>query len=131
MRKLGVIVGFAVMCASGAAAQDWETMETIGGAWDTEWGEVWVFQNGSRYDGNYSEDNGRFWLEFTDHVFEGYWAEDLSDVRCDVEYMGSWYWGRLELSNSDHFPGFLMRWSYCRAPVDRMWAFYERLPDGL
>lgn len=52
MGRLGSIALAVVLGSGSAAAQDWETMETIGGAWDTEWGEVWVFQNGSRYDGN-------------------------------------------------------------------------------
>lgn len=121
----------ASLIAAPALAQDWATIETFGGAWDTEWGEVWVMPTGPGYEGTYTEDNGRFWLEYTGHVFEGWWAEDHASVRCDVEYMGSYHWGRLEMSNSDHYPGIMMRWGYCRGPAEHFWSFYERLPDGL
>ena len=122
----------AFLLTSPATAQGWESIETFGGAWDTNWGEVWAMPSGPGYEGTYTEDNGRFWLEFTDHVFEGYWAEDMADVRCDVEYMGSYYWGRLQLANSNSFPGFQVLWGYCdTGRVDKVWEFRERLPDGL
>ena len=129
-----------LVCAAAAAlfmsqplhAQQWESIETFGGAWDSSWGDVWVMPSGPGYEGNYTEDNGRFWLEFTGHVFEGYWAEDLSNERCDTPVLGSYYWGRLELGNSDAYPGFQMLWGYCDwGRVDKVWAFHERIPDGL
>jgi len=122
----------ALSIAAPLAAQQWESIETFGGAWDTGWGETWAMPTGPGYEGTYSDDNGRFWLEFTDHVFEGYWAEDMADQRCDVAYMGSHYWGRLRLGNSDSYPGFQMLWGYCdTGRVDKIWEFYGRLPDGL
>mgnify|MGYP001555096296 CR=1 FL=1 len=132
MKRATAIAALALLTAPPLHAQQWETIETLGGAWDTDWGEVWVFPRGPGYEGNYTEDNGRFWLEFTGHVFEGYWAEDHANERCDTPYLGSYYWGRLELSNSEHFPGFLMLWGYCDwGRIDKVWSFYERLPDGL
>lgn len=117
---------------SASHAQQWENIETFGGAWDTNWGEVFAMPNGSGYEGNYTEDNGRFWLEFTDHVFEGIWAEDMADQRCATPRLGSYYWGRLQLGNSNSFPGFEMLWGYCdQGRVDKVWQFHERLPDGL
>lgn len=132
MKSLFYAALAASLLAQPAAAQGWESMETFGGAWDTGWGEVWVMPTASGYEGNYSEDNGRFWLEFTGHVFEGYWAEDMADVRCDTPYMGSYYWGQLQLANSNTFPGFEVLWGYCATGrVDKVWPFHERLPDGL
>ena len=122
----------ACLTAIPAQAQQWESIETLGGAWDTNWGDVWVMPTASGYEGTYTDDNGRFWLEFTGHVFEGAWAEDHSNERCDYPVMGSYYWGRLEFSNSDQFPGFRMMWGYCDwGYIDKVWSFRERLPDGL
>lgn len=122
----------ALLTAAPLAAQGWETIETFGGAWDTGWGEVWAFPTDGGYEGTYTEDNGRFRLDYTGHVFEGYWAEDIADQRCDTPVLGSYYWGRLELGNSDDFPGFRMLWGYCATGrVDKTWTFHERLPDGL
>lgn len=133
MMKIWVSLAAAgLMAALPGQAQQWETIETIGGAWDTSWGEVWILPNGPGYEGTYTEDNGRFVLEFTDHVFEGYWAEDMADQRCSRPVLGSYYWGRLQLGNSDRFPGFRMLWGYCDdGRVDKEWVFRERLPDGL
>ncbi len=129
---LPTVFAAAFAAASSVAAQDWADIETFGGAWDTDWGETWVLPTNFGYEGTYTHDNGRFWLEFTGHVFEGYWAEGESNVRCDVEYMGSYYWGRLQLANSDHYPGITMLWTYCREErFDKVWSFTERLPDGL
>jgi len=113
-------------------AQQFDTIETFGGAWDTSWGDVWVMPEGPGYEGTYEDDNGRFWLEFTDHVYDGYWAEDMADVRCSTPVMGSYYWGRLQLSNNSSYPGIQMLWGYCETGrVDKVWSFRERLPDGL
>ena len=80
-------------CATASAllAQQWESIETFGGAWDTNWGETWALPNstGSGYEGTYTADNGRFVLEFDGHVFAGIWAEDLSNVRCATPQLGS------------------------------------------
>lgn len=120
----------AAALASPLQAQ--ESIETFGGAWATAWGELWALPSAGGYQGTYEEDNGRFELEFTGHVFEGVWAEDLSDHRCAVPMLGSYYWGRLELGNSSSFPGFQMLWGYCdTGRVDKVWTFHERLPDGL
>ena len=125
-------LGLCLTLAAPLAAQGWDTIETFGGAWDTNWGDVWVMPTAYGYEGTYATDNGRFWLEFTDHVFEGYWAEDMADVRCDQPYMGSHYWGRLQLANSDSYPGIEMLWGYCGdGRIDKVWTFRERLPDGL
>ncbi|MEM7441173.1 MAG: hypothetical protein AAF393_16370 [Pseudomonadota bacterium] len=122
----------AVLIGTPAFAQDWDTIETFGGAWETNWGEVWVYEQGPGYEGTYEEDNGRFWLEFTGHVFEGIWAEDMADQRCDTQQMGSYYWGRLQLANSNKYPGIEMLWGYCdTGRIDKIWTFSERLPDGL
>ena len=122
----------ATLLAMPLAAQQWESIETFGGAWDTNWGDVWVFPSEGGYEGTYTEDNGRFWLEYTGHVFEGVWAEDMADVRCDTPNMGSYYWGRLQLGNSNSFPGFRMTWGYCdTGRIDKVWTFRERLADGL
>ncbi|RME13869.1 MAG: hypothetical protein D6801_10390 [Alphaproteobacteria bacterium] len=123
----------ALLAPGPTAAGQWESIETFGGAWDTDWGAVWAFPSGpSGWRGTYAEDNGRFWLEFTDHVFEGYWVEDKADVRCDTPLDGSHYWGRLQLGNSARFPGFEMLWGYCdTGRIDKVWTFRERLPDGL
>lgn len=130
MKPLRSLTVAALLTTAPAAAQ--ESIETFGGAWDTAWGEVWAFDQGPGYDGTYEEDNGRFLLEFTGHVFEGVWAEDMSDQRCATQMMGSYYWGRLELGNSDKYPGFQVLWGYCdEGRVDKIWTFYERLPDGL
>ena len=127
-----VIIAAAFGIAPPLVAQDWASTQTFGGAWDTNWGETWVNPTSFGYEGTYTEDNGRFWVEFTDHIYEGYWAEDLSGERCDVEYMGSYYWGRLQLSDASTFPGIQMLWGYCRdGRVDKQWQFTERLPDGL
>lgn len=117
----------------GSRALAQESIETFGGAWETDWGETWAFQSedGAAYEGYYLSDNGRFVLEFTDHVFEGYWAEDMSDVECQTPLMGSYHWGTLQLANSEQYPGFEMVWGYCDGPLDRVWSFTERLPDGL
>lgn len=132
MRHILTAAACAALFALPLQAQQWESIETFGGAWDTNWGDVWVFPSGPGYEGTYDTDNGRFWLEFTGHVFEGYWAEDLADVRCNAPYLGSFYWGRLELANSNNFPGFQMTWGYCdTGRVDKIWTFRERLPDGL
>ena len=113
-------------------AQQFDTIETFGGAWDTSWGDVWVMPEGPGYEGTYEDDNGRFWLEFTDHVYDGYWAEDMADVRYSTPVMGSYYWGRLQLSNNSSYPGIQMLWGYCETGrVDKVWSFRERLPDGL
>lgn len=122
----------ALLAAHPLHAQQWDTIETFGGAWDTNWGETWVMPGGPGYEGTYTEDNGRFWLEFTGHVFEGIWAEDMANERCDYEVLGSYYWGRLELANSNDYPGIQMLWGYCDwGPLDKVWTFHERLPDGL
>jgi len=134
MRYSSALAAAALLAAAQTgAAQQWETIETFGGAWDTNWGEVWAMPSGpSGYEGNYTEDNGRFVLEFTGHVFEGYWAEDMADQRCDRPVLGSYYWGRLELGNSNSYPGFQMLWGYCdHGRVDKVWTFKERLPDGM
>ncbi len=131
MRHLTLAVLAFCVASTAAQSQMWESIETIGGAWDTKWGEVWILPGGPGYTGTYAEDNGRFELWFTDHVFEGVWAEELADIRCDTQVMGSYYWGRLELGNSNSFPGFQMLWGYCDGRVDKEWPFYERLPDGL
>ncbi|MGH1367500.1 MAG: hypothetical protein ACRBCL_02715 [Maritimibacter sp.] len=121
---------FASALAGPVCAQ--ESIETFGGAWDTAWGELWAMPSVSGYNGTYEEDNGRFTLEFTGHFYEGVWAEDMSDHRCAVPMLGSYYWGRLELGNSASFPGFQMLWGYCdTGRVDKVWAFHERLPDGM
>lgn len=120
------------LTAVPAGAQQWESIETFGGAWATNWGELWAMPSPGGYEGTYDTDNGRFVLEFTDHVFEGIWAEDMSDQRCSYPMLGSYYWGRLELGNSANFPGFQMLWGYCdTGRVDKVWTFYERLPDGM
>ena len=95
-KKIAILaLSFVLVPTHSARAQQAESIETFGGAWDTNWGEVWVTENGDgTYSGSYEEDNGRFWLEFTDHVFEGIWAEDLADIRCDTPKMGSYYWRR-------------------------------------
>lgn len=123
----------ALSLATVTNAQQWESIETFGGAWDTNWGDTWVFPAGpSEYEGTYEADNGRFWVAFTDHVFEGYWAEDMSNERCDYPMMGTYYWGRLQLANSANYPGIEMLWGYCdTGRIDKVWAFRERLPDGL
>ena len=122
----------ATLAALPVSAQQWESIETFGGAWDTSWGDVWVMPTGPGYEGTYEDDNGRFWLEFSDHVFEGYWAEDHANERCDYPVMGSYYWARLELGNSGNWPGFRMLWGYCDwGRLDKEWTFRERLPDGL
>lgn len=120
------------LSALPAFAEEWASIETVGGAWETNWGETWILPSENGYTGTYSEDNGRFELEFTDHVFEGYWAEDMSNEKCATRKLGSYYWGRLEMSNSDRFPGIQMLWGYCEeGRVDKVWSFLERLPDGL
>ena len=123
----------ALGLATPVAAQDWATITTFGGAWDTQWGEVFVMPTygGSRYEGNYTEDNGRFVLDFDGHVFAGYWAEDMADIRCAQPVMGSFYWGRLEMANSTRYPGIQMLWGYCDDPVSFEWQYFERLPDGM
>ena len=132
MKQLFAAPLLALLATQPLAAQQWESIETFGGAWDTKWGEVFAMPTQSGYEGNYTEDNGRFWLEYTGHVFEGIWAEDMADQRCATPQLGSYYWGRLELGNSQNFPGFQMLWGYCdQGRVDKVWQFYERLPDGM
>lgn len=132
MKHLIPVATAAILFTQTAGAQPWDTIETFGGAWDSSWGEVWVMPGGPGYEGTYTGDNGRFWLEFTDHVFEGIWVEDMSNERCATPYAGSYYWGRLELANSTAYPGFQMLWGYCdTGRIDKVWEFYERLPDGL
>lgn len=132
MKLFAPLITAATLLSQPLAAQDWASIETFGGLWDTNWGETWAWQTDYGYQGSYEADNGTFWLEFTGHVFEGYWAEGHSDQRCDVEYMGSYYWGRLQLANSARYPGVEMTWGYCRSGrVDKVWQFRERLPDGL
>lgn len=126
---------YATLCAASLAlpvqSQELATIETFGGAWDTSWGDVWVMPSEFGYQGTYTEDNGFFGLEFDGHVFAGYWIEDESSQPCDTPFEGSYHWGRLELSNSDTYPGIDMYWGYCDERIDKVWAFYERLPDGL
>ncbi|MBK1636822.1 hypothetical protein [Rhodovulum adriaticum] len=132
MKHLIAAAATALIWAPALQAQAWETIETFGGAWASDWGEVWVMPRAAGYQGTYEEDNGRFTLDYDGHVFVGYWAEDMSGQRCDVPLMGSYYWGRLELGNSSTYPGFRMLWGYCnQGPLDKVWTFYERLPDGL
>ncbi|MEC3862884.1 hypothetical protein VK792_16440 [Mesobacterium sp. TK19101] len=132
MKHLIPAVVAALLAAPATHAQQWDTIASFGGAWDTNWGDTWVLTGGPGYIGTYTDDNGRFWLQFTDHVFEGYWAEDSSDYRCDYPVMGSYYWGRLELANSSRFPGIQMAWGYCDwGNLDKAWTFRERLPDGM
>lgn len=114
------------------AAEQLATIETFGGAWDTNWGDVWAAPTQFGYEGTYTVDNGYFGLEFDGHVFAGFWLEDKSDQPCDVPFEGSYHWGRLELSNSDKHPGIKMYWGYCgEGRIDKVWSFYGRLPDGL
>lgn len=129
MKSIIQVAALTALVSTSVAAQ--ESIETFGGAWDTNWGEVWVFETLGGYEGTYSTDNGAFALEFTGHVFEGFWVEDMADVECAVPFQGSYYWGRLQLANSPKYPGFEMVWGYCDGPVGRVWEFRERLPDGL
>ncbi len=132
MKYILPAAAIAFLSAQPLMSQQLESIETFGGSWDTNWGEVWVMPTNYGYEGTYTNDNGVFWLEFTDHVFEGYWAEDFSDRRCETQVMGSYYWGRLELGNSQRYPGFQMFWGYCdTGRLDKIWTFQERLPDGL
>lgn len=132
MRNLIQAATIAILAAQPLHAQDWATIETFGGAWDTNWGEVWVIPNEYGYEGSYAEDNGVFGLEFDGHVFVGFWVEDMADVECATPFNGSYYWGRLQLANSDTYPGIEMLWGYFdTGRVDKVWSFYERLPDGL
>lgn len=80
--------------------------------------------------GTYTSDNGRIRGEFTSEtVFEGYWIEDDSKKRCDVEKAGSNHWGRLRLEfdgpDRDLFEG---KWRYCGEGDWRgKWASGERI----
>jgi hypothetical protein len=132
MKHTIIAAAFSLLASHPAHSQDWATIETFGGAWDTNWGDVWVMPNQYGYEGTYTEDNGFFGLEFDGHVFVGFWLEDKSDQPCDVPFEGSYHWGRLELSNSDTYPGIQMLWGYCGSGrIDKVWSFRERLPDGL
>ena len=131
MRRLIKAVALTVLALEPLQAEELATIETFGGAWETSWGEVWVTQTEFGYQGTYTEDNGFFGLEFDGHVFAGHWLEDKSNKPCDIPFEGSYHWGRLELSNSNTYPGIEMIWGFCNERIDKKWAFYERLPDGL
>jgi hypothetical protein len=67
MKQLFAAPLLALLATQPLVAQQWESIETFGGAWDTNWGDVFAMPTQSGYEGNYTEDNGRFWLEYTGH----------------------------------------------------------------
>jgi len=95
----------AVFAAAAAQTQKWDSIACFGGSRDTGWGDTWVLTGGPGYIGTYADDNGRFWLEFTDHVFEGYWSENTSDYRCDDPVMGPIAGGGCTWPTGPAFPG--------------------------
>jgi len=116
----------AALClANGASAQ--EDVYSFSGIWETNWGTVNAFATEDGYQGDYTSDNGLFYMLWDGGMLTGYWVEDQSDVACAYAENGSFYWGRLLLTNSTDAPGFKMKWGYCDGELDRTWSFTRRL----
>ena len=92
------------------------------GAWTTSEGAMTLTQSGALVSGTYSTDNGRIAGEAIDGAFAGYWAEDGSNVRCETERLGSFYWGRVEWTLSAEGTAFEGGWSYCDSPISGHWT---------
>lgn len=120
----------AGISTNAALAQEAVNLVDLDGRWDTAWGETTMKSTWTGYSGTYEEDNGRFVLEWDGGLMSGFWAEDEADEECSYEYMGTRYWGRLQLTASNQSPSFHMGWGYCDdGPIDKTWQFTKRFAN--
>ena len=94
----------------------------FGGNWTSNQGDMALGQDGSQVAGTYNSDNGQIQGTVSGDRLTGYWAEASSMMKCDVERLGSMYWGRIDWvmsADGTHFDG---HWSYCDEEPTHPWT---------
>jgi len=91
------------------------------GRWADSDGPVTIVRSGNTATGSYAYRDGRMSGNWAPPIFTGYWAQSQSDRRCEVERMGSFYWGRFVLTlNANRLAG---QFGYCNDVPDKPWAW--------
>ena len=94
----------------------------FGGNWTSNQGDMALGQHGDQVAGTYSSDNGQVLGTVDGNRLSGYWGEASSMVKCDVERLGTKYWGRIVWvlsADGTHFDG---NWSYCDEEPTHPWT---------
>ena len=94
----------------------------FGGNWTSNEGDMALGQSGDQVAGTYSSDNGQIQGTVSGEHLTGYWAEASSMMKCDVERLGTFYWGRIDWvlsADGTHFDG---SWSYCGEEPTHSWT---------
>lgn len=117
----------SVVCASsmvalpmGGASAQAITTDGSPSYWNSSQGEVTLRVFGTDVYGIYSNDNGRINGSYRQNVFDGFWAENSSGVRCASSKMDSFYWGRIRWTFGA--TGFTGQWSYCDQELSGSWS---------
>ncbi len=86
----------------------------VAGDWNTNWGELYLEQDGAEVEGWFEVDDeeGVIFGELKGNVLNGYWLQDSDDDECDEALGGSYTWGRVQLV-FDHGGRFRGRIGYC------------------
>jgi len=56
-----------------------------------------------------------------DGLYTGYWVSSVSGERCDAEFDGSLYWGRVSFRFDDLAESWTGEWGFCNDAPSRVW----------
>lgn len=122
-KSIGIAAIFAIV--SSAFFTNAVLAVEITGLYSSTEGQVSLWQdpdNRYYYMGEYGDDGGTIYALRTDvDSISGYWMENNSDMRCETERDGTYYWGRVSFVwNTDGLPpgSFSGRWTYCDSYAD-------------
>jgi hypothetical protein len=89
----------------------------IPGVWSTTEGPVTMTGDGVRYRGRYPRDEGQVEGVLEGRTLRGFWAESASDVRCEQQRLGTYYWGAIVWRFAPDGRSFEGTWDYCGNPA--------------
>jgi hypothetical protein len=106
------------------ASEDDQALDLNGG-WQTDFGAVILWQDGSSIRGRYDEDEaGQIEGTLAGSVVTGFWGESMSDEECRTERLGTRYWGRIRwIFDDGTFTGV---YGYC--DDEPVWPWNGRRP---
>lgn len=106
---------------AGPVTAEANTASDITGRWADSEGPITITRRGAEVTGSYTFRDGRLTGAWHAPTATGYWLQNSSTRRCDVERLGTFYWGRYVLTlKGDRLEG---HFGYCADTPNSPWSW--------